>query len=47
MRKICLEDYSGYLHLGLRRKGCTASLPEFRQNSSLPKDWFSPPHFPR
>lgn len=45
--KICLEDYLGNLHLDLRRKRCTASLPGFGQNSSLPKDWFSHPHLPR
>lgn len=46
MRKICLEDYSGDLHLDLRRECCTASLPGFGQNSSLPKDRFSHPHLP-
>lgn len=43
MRKICLEDYSGDLHLDLRRKRCTASLPGFGQSGSLPKDL---PHLP-
>lgn len=37
MRKIRLKDYSGDLHLDVRRRCCTASLPGFEQSSSLLK----------
>lgn len=46
MRKRCVKDYSGDLHLDLRKKRSTASLPGFGQNVSLLKDRFSHPHLP-